>query len=100
MEGVKHDSEKLRLDLIPVDTLHVMAEVFGYGAAKYEPYNYRKGIDYSRIYAAALRHLTAFWSGEDNDSESGLPHLGHALCCLSMLREMTRCRPERDDRPK
>jgi len=98
-EGRKDDADKLRMDLVPVHTINALADVFGYGAEKYTAWNWSKGIAYSRIYAAALRHLTAFWSGEDLDAESGKPHLAHALCCLSMLHGMTALHPELDDRP-
>ena len=61
----------------------------GYGIQthKYDAYNYKKGagLDWDRPYGAALRHLFAFWSGEDNDPESGLHHLYHAKASIGML---------------
>ena len=38
-----------------------------------------------RYFNACHRHLQAWWSGERLDSESGLPHLAHAVCCLLFL---------------
>ena len=99
-EGTKYDSDKLRMDLVPVSSMKAMARGFGYGAAKYEAWNWAKGISYSRIYAALQRHLTAWWAGEDVDSESGLCHLDHAFCCLAMLEGTARLHPNLDDRFK
>jgi len=47
-----------------------------------------------------LRHLTAWWAGEDLDPESGLHHLAHAACCLMFLLEYTQTHTELDDRPR
>lgn len=64
--------------LIPVEALREIARVYGYGAEKYEPNNWRRGYAWSLSYSALQRHLNAFWSGEEIDPESGLPHLAHA----------------------
>ena len=61
--------------------------------------NWEKGMDWSRLYAAALRHLTAWWRGNDIDHESGLPHLAHALCCINFLLAYELRGMGRDDRP-
>jgi len=84
-EGIKHDQEKPRMDLLPFDTLMAIATVLSYGAEKYDDRNWELGMDWGRIYAATQRHLTAFWSGENIDRESDLPHLWHALCSLMFL---------------
>lgn len=67
-----------RVELIPVEPLLALARVYDYGSRKYDPNNWRKGYAWSLSYAACMRHLLAFWNGEDNDPESGLPHLAHA----------------------
>lgn len=98
--GTKYDGEKPRVDLLPVYPLLEEAKVLTYGAAKYNARNWEKGFDWSRAYGALLRHLFAFWQGEDIDPESGLHHLAHAKCELDFLFEFTRTHPEFDDRPK
>lgn len=95
----KADAEKVRVDLLPVDALLAAAEVFTYGAAKYEARNWEKGFDWSRIYGATLRHLWAWFRGEDIDKESGYHHLAHAACCVLMLLAMATRPVGRDDRP-
>ena len=98
--GVKFDAAKPRMDLLSTPALEGLALVLTYGAAKYEAHNWRKGLDWSRLTAAALRHLLAFQGGEDIDPESGLPHVDHALCCLMFLSEATKVPHGKDDRWK
>lgn len=63
-----------------------IAEVAGFGEAKYERLNYMQGYDWHLNYDAMQRHLGLFWSGVDLDEESGLPHLAHAAWhCLALL---------------
>lgn len=97
--AVKRDSGKLRMDLIPVKPLRGVAGVLTAGAAKYGDRNWENGLAYSRIYAAALRHLTAWWDGEDNDPEDGLSHLDHAAANVIFLSEFVNKRAGTDDRP-
>ncbi len=99
MSGIKHDDGKLPLDLLDPVALEGIARVLAFGARKYAPHNWRGGFAHSRLLAAALRHLFAHMKGEDNDPESGLPHVDHAACCLMFLANLIRTRPDLDDRP-
>lgn len=99
-QGYRDDSGKLPIHLIPVEALEMVAEVFRYGAFKYAPRNWEKGMDYSRMYSSAMRHLLAFWGGEDEDLESGLPHMAHAAWnCLCLLQYCLGNYSRFDDRP-
>lgn len=60
-------------------------KVLQFGATKYGERNWEKGIHYSRLYSAAIRHLNAWFEGEDSDKETGLSHLAHATCCILFL---------------
>jgi hypothetical protein len=71
--------------LIPVGALAEIAKVYGFGARKYEPNNWRKGYAWSLSYSAMQRHLNAFWGGEETDPESKLPHLAHAAFHMMSL---------------
>lgn len=62
-----------RFDLIPIGPLTQLAEHFGVGASKYANHQWRNGYEWSKSYAALLRHLTAFWAGEDYDVCSNDP---------------------------
>lgn len=99
-ETIKFDEGKLRLSLIPRSLFIALGTVLTYGARKYEPYNWAKGTDWSRLYDATLRHLTAWWDGEDKDPESGYSHLWHALTNICFLIVYVAHGRGKDDRPK
>lgn len=81
----KDDTMKPRMELLPPDALVEIAKVFTKGAEKYSDRNWERGMDWGRLYAATMRHLSAFWAGEDIDSEWGYSHLAHAGCSILML---------------
>ena len=83
--GLKLDSEKPRWELLPLKTVEDIVKVMTYGAKKYAPNNWKLVEPKERYLAAALRHITAWQSGEIIDPESGLPHLAHALTSLLFL---------------
>lgn len=97
--GTKYDSGKPRMDLLVPEADELTAMVLGFGAEKYGPFNWMNGIAYSRLQAALRRHLGSWAKGEDQDPESGLPHLAHARCCLDFLIWMSINREDLDDRP-
>lgn len=88
-----------RFDLIPVAPITTVARLYGKGAEKYADHNWRKGYEWSKSYAALMRHATQFWNGEDNDAETELPHMAsvafHALALLEFMEQHA----EYDDRP-
>ena len=89
-EGTKHDSNKVRTDLYPTASFLGTCRVLTHGAKKYAARNWEKGILYGRVYGALLRHLFAWWAGEDIDPESGEHHLDHAGCCIAFLQHYTK----------
>lgn len=97
-EGVKYDNGKPQMDLLPREALVEVAKVLSVGASKYGRYNWRKGMQWSRITSACLRHLTAFNDGQDKDPETGISHLAHAACNLMFLIDYEKNHPELDDR--
>jgi hypothetical protein len=61
--------------------------------------NWEKGMAYSRLYAATMRHMTAWWEGETADPETGFSHLSHAGCCVLFLMAYELRGIGSDDRP-
>ena len=99
--GIKLDLGKTRYELLPPELLEGIAQILTFGAKKYADRNWEKGIDYSRVYGATMRHLWAWWGGEDNDKETGKSHLWHAGCELAFLIAFeTRGMTHLDDRYK
>jgi hypothetical protein len=87
-QGRKDDAGKTRFHLLPVRALRTVVDVLTYGASRYGADNWRH-VEFARerYFDAALRHIYAWWDGEQLDPESGLPHLAHAICSLIFLLE-------------
>lgn len=84
--GLKHDTGKLRYDLIPTIALKALATVLTFGANKYKANSWQELEDFNARYTAALfRHIEWWRDGELYDGESGIHHLAHALCNLVFL---------------
>lgn len=96
--GGEKGAKQAQLGLIPIYATVEEAKVHGMGAAKYAPYNWRKGYPWSWSYNAMLRHQLAYWNGEDRDPESGLPHLAHARWHTGVLLEFSAYGLGTDDR--
>lgn len=98
-EGTKYDGGKAGVHLLPPGPLLEITKVLDFGATKYAPWNWSKGISWSRVYGATLRHLWAWYRGEDLDPETGLNHLAHAGGNLLFLLQYSRTKTSFDDRP-
>jgi hypothetical protein len=85
-QDLKFDGNKLKMELIPVKLFIEIAKILTYGAKKYSANSWQKVEPFEdRYYAAAMRHLIAWRSGEQIDEESGELHLSHCICCLMFL---------------
>ncbi len=87
-DGMKHDQDKLRFDLLPTHPIREVVKVLMHGAEKYDDFNW-KLVDNlrARYYSAACRHLLDWWDGIAIDDESGLHPLAHVICNLIFLME-------------
>lgn len=91
---------KGRFDLLPFLALKRLAQHFEAGAIKYTERNWEKGISISSFMDSALRHLSEFIVGKDDE-----PHLVAALWNISCAIEtIERIKlgilpPELDDLP-
>lgn len=83
--GTKYDVGKPQISLVVPELLTGVAEVLTFGANKYGAYNWAGGLRYSRVFSALMRHLWAWWGGEELDKETGLSHLSHAACNIMFL---------------
>lgn len=90
---------KLPLHLWPTTATVYGCLGFLDGSGKYGRSNYRASrVKSSTYYDAALRHLFAWFEGEDFAPDSGVPHLGHALACLALLIDAGEAGMLEDDR--
>jgi hypothetical protein len=99
MSGTKYDSGKLPYHLLPPELLESIAEVLDFGAKKYAPRNWELGMSWSRVFSALMRHMWAWFRGEDKDPETGFSHLAHAACCIAFLLTYEKRNIGEDDRP-
>lgn len=84
--GTKNDLGKPRWSLIPDGVLLDVVKVLEFGASRYGVDNWKHVPDATtRYYDAAMRHMDAWWQGEENDVETGSSHLAHAMCCITFL---------------
>lgn len=100
LEGRKDDQGKAPYHLLAPEFLDGTAQVLKFGADKYAPRNWEKGMDWSRPFSALMRHMWAWWRGEAKDPETGFSHLWHAACCIMFLVAYEERKTGNDDRPK
>ena len=90
--GRKNDTGKPMGSIVYKDfplSMALAVDVATFGAAKYARGNWKQVDNAEQRYEDAMhRHLLAEASGEENDEESDLPHLGHALWNLMALIEL------------
>lgn len=98
--GIKFDQDKPDYSLLPLISTEEVVKVWTFGKKKYAAWNWTLGFQFSRPYAAALRHVFAWARGESYDPESGIHHLAHAICDLQMLLEFELTKTGEDDRRK
>lgn len=84
--GGEKGSKLARFDLIPMNALWKVAELYGKGAEKYDDWNWRKGYDFKLSQAAMWRHYALWAEGQKYDPETNCHHLAavvfHALSLM------------------
>lgn len=91
---------KAPMSTVPGNVLAEIGVAMLEGASKYGRHNYRAaGVRASVYYDAAMRHLIAWWEGEDIDPDSGMSHVTKLLACMTVLRDAMHQEMWEDDRP-
>lgn len=99
MSGIRENVGKTPYHLISPHAMKLLADVLGYGAGKYAPHNWVKGLKWEEGVVGSLeRHLSAWKTGEENDPETGLPHAAHILCNAMFLAHFVATGTGTDDR--
>lgn len=92
---------KPKLSDTPTIGIQLMGQVHTNGANKYGRFNWREHTVSSTVYYdAALRHLMAWFDGEDFDLESGQSHLAHVMACCNIILDAGKHGKLNDNRPK
>lgn len=91
---------KAPMSTVPANVLAEIGVAMLEGAAKYGRHNYRAvGVRASVYYDALMRHIFAWWEGEDIDPDSGVSHVTKAITTLLVLRDAMLNGKVEDDRP-
>ena len=91
---------KPSMSAVPPSAILHLGRAMSDGRRKYGLMNWRDTrVSSSVYYDAALRHLMAWWDGEDVASDSGVHHLGHAMACLAIVLDAEASGNLDDDRP-
>ena len=108
-EGLKFDSDKVRIELVPSEAIFAIAQIITFGAKKYADRNWELGMKWSRVFGATMRHLWSWFAGKgpttrsflfgEIDDETGFSHLWHAGCCIAFLITYEERGVGEDDRP-
>ena len=93
--GAQRDSGegKSRMSLVPHKALNDVMQRYLAGAEAYGENNWKKGMNNSVLYDSAMRHMMAYWTGDESED-----HLGAALWNIMGLIDNQDTRPEMDDR--
>lgn len=107
--GHKDDADKVRMELIPPELMVAAGSILTFGAKKYDDRNWEKGMAWSRVFGALMRHMWAWWGGKgststnfifgDLDEETKFSHLWHAVFCIAVLATYEMRGSGEDDRP-
>ena len=93
-------TNKAPLHCVPCGPLFEVGLGMMEGGRKYGAHNYRKiEIRASVYYDGFMRHIMAWWEGEDIDSDSGMHHITKAITDLFVLRDSQLMGNCVDDRP-
>ena len=112
--AARYNQGKIQYNLIPPYPLEQLGKLFTYGATKYAPNNWKKGLLWTKVLDSAMRHLEAFRAGEDYDydrncqgciegyckNHSGVYNLTAATWNLFILTDYYKSNPQFDDRVK
>jgi hypothetical protein len=99
----KREAGSLKADVTNLSIAALLAEgeVMRQGAEKYGSYNWTvHSMRASTYYNAILRHLWAWWTGQDTDPDSGQSHLAHIRASCGILIEQQVAARLNDDRPR
>ena len=99
--ALTYDDGKAPLAYLPWAAIDEMAFVQAYGHKKYKDWNnYRKGMEVGRNLSCAIRHIRDYMNGSDQDHESGLNPLAHAMCRIAFVLQNIKDGKAIDDRFK
>jgi len=93
-------NKKVSMSKLPASAVAHGSMAMMDGAEKYGAYNWRDKSVIASIYIdGAKRHMDLWFEGQQNASDSGVHHLGHAIACCAILLDAELTNSLVDDRP-
>jgi Domain of unknown function (DUF5664) len=97
--AMREKLDNVPYDLVPIELVEATAEALEYGAGKYAPGNWRKGLPILQVCASIVRHCFALMRGEVIDRDSGVSHVSHICANAAFLATYSKSGPW-DYRPR
>jgi hypothetical protein len=88
---LRNNGAKLPVELVPPEADLVGSAIYGFGEAKYDTDNWRKGGSWRKTIGCLKRHLSWFELGEEydpdtkSDSSPGITHLSNIVFNVNAL---------------
>lgn len=67
--GERKNEGKLKYELLEPFAIEQIVKIFTKGSIKYAPFNWLKGMSWSKMIASMKRHISAFENGKDYDKD-------------------------------
>jgi len=96
--GLRHNSGKLRVDLVPEQITRSIANVLMEGLKKYPERNWESGMKWRTVQASLERHWLDWKSGMDFDPDDNQSLIDKVLTNAAILKFYEKLYPEGDDR--
>jgi len=96
--GGQKGQKPIQFHTIPPEFLMEVGRVYFAGAQKYAARNFERGYKWSLSFDAMMRHLWAWWGGEEIDPESGCNHMAHGIWHCFQLMLLAKYHRDLDDR--
>lgn len=96
--GGQKGAKGVQFHTIPPEFLAEVGRVYAMGAKKYSARNFEKGYAWSLSFDAMMRHIWAWWGGEETDPESGCNHMAHGIWHCFQLMLLSKYHKDLDDR--
>lgn len=97
--GLRFNTDKVGMELVPPEVVVAFAQVSTAGAKKYAPRNWEKGMSWMTLVGCAMRHQFKWLMGEEYDKETGLHHADMWLWNVGALVTYIKRGSGTDDRP-
>lgn len=78
-KAIRFNEGKVQWSLLDFKAFETVVRVLEFGKNKYGAENWKLSFDRNALLESAQRHLVELFSGNELDSETGLPHAAHVI---------------------